>query len=93
VSGLLFNAFKALGPGATKREVTLVANALRDTGDAEVRELLWPPDPEGWDRLDAIADEAGANRFVVLDLATAFQNPGAFIEFLEHEHQSTGAVD
>ena len=36
MSELVFAAFKALGMGANKREVALVAKALRATGDADV---------------------------------------------------------
>jgi hypothetical protein len=53
VSELLSAAFKALGMDADRREITLVANALRASGDAEVRALLgpWPPGGDGWDML------------------------------------------
>jgi hypothetical protein len=80
VSELLSAAFKALGMDADRREITLVANALRASGDAEVQALLgiWPDDREGWDWLVSIASEAGAGGLVALDLATAFQTPGAF---------------
>ena len=86
MSDLLFAAFKALGMGANHREITLVANALRASGDAEVRELLgsWPPNDhrEAWDRLKSIVEEAGAGGLVALDLATAFQNPDAFAHLM-----------
>jgi hypothetical protein len=90
VSGLLFNAFRALGPSPSWREVTGVAEALRKAGDAEVEGLL---SPQGGDRCCEIADEAGANGFVALDLAVAFHNPGYFARYLEHEQQSTGLVN
>lgn len=70
MSALLLNAFKALGPAATRREIALVATALRDSGDEDGGPLLdHESNPEGWGRCCAIADEAGAYGFVALDLA------------------------
>jgi hypothetical protein len=91
VSGLLLNAFRALGPGATRREIASVAAALRNSGDEEVEGLL--DDWEGWERLEAIADE-GAYGFA-LDLVMAFRNPEGFAELVrdQDEHLSTGQVD
>jgi hypothetical protein len=67
------NAFRALGPGPTRREVALVAKALREAGDDEVGPLLdYENNPELWARGNAIADEAGVYGFVALDLALAF---------------------
>jgi hypothetical protein len=40
LSALLFNAFKALGPGPQRREIATVAKALRESGDEEVQALL-----------------------------------------------------
>jgi hypothetical protein len=61
VSALLFDALRALGPPATRREIATLAEALRKTGDEEVQALLgaWPG-RESWDWLVAIAAEAGA---------------------------------
>jgi hypothetical protein len=95
MSALLYNAFRALGPGPTRREVAQVA--LRESGDVEVGRLL-----EGrcngtheWERCVAIADDAGAYGFVALDLALAFHNPAAFAELVrgDDEHLSAGVVD
>jgi hypothetical protein len=90
VSELVLAAFQALGPGPSWREVALVAASLRESNDRKVEGLL---SPEGRDRCCEIADEAGANRFVALDLAVAFHNPGYFARYLEHDQQSTGLVD
>jgi hypothetical protein len=61
VSALLFNAFRALGPGPTRPEVGPL--------------LDFENHPELWDRCSEMADEAGAYGFVQLDLAVAFHNP------------------
>jgi hypothetical protein len=90
VSALLFNAFRALGPAASRREIALVAAALRKSGDEEVARLLdYATHPDAWERCVAMADEAGAYAFVALDLAVAFHNPGYFARYLEDEQQST----
>lgn len=93
MSGLLLNAFRALGPGATRREIASVAAALRNSGDEEVEGLLG--DCEGWERLEAIADEGGAYGLVALDLVMAFRNPEGFAKLVrdQDEHLSTGQVD
>jgi hypothetical protein len=64
VSALLLNAFRALGLGPTRREVALVATALRESGDAdEVGRLLnYEEDRGDWDGCE-IADEADASGF------------------------------
>ena len=96
MSALLLNAFKALGSAANRREIGLVAAALRESGDEEVGPLLdYANNPELWDRCEAIADEAGAYGFVALDLAVAFHNPEAFAKLVrgEDEHLPPGPVD
>ena len=40
MSALLFNAFRALGPAAERREIAKVARALRESGAEEVGRLL-----------------------------------------------------
>ena len=94
MSALLLNAFRALGPAATRREIALVARALRESGDEDVGPLLDYGNPEGWDRCCAIADDAGAYGFVALDLAVAFYNPTAVAELVrgEDEHLSAGVA-
>jgi hypothetical protein len=82
VSGLLFQAFRALGMGPSRRELALVAAVLRASGDAEAQALLGVPDDKGWERLIAIADDAGACGLVALDLATVFQTPDAFAHLM-----------
>jgi hypothetical protein len=92
VNGLLFNAFRALGPAATRREVATVATALRESGDKELGELLnYVENREGYKRCLEIADEAGAYGFVALDLALAFREPRVFAKLIPPE--STGLVD
>jgi hypothetical protein len=79
VSALLFNEVRALGSAATRREMALVAKALRESGGEEVGRLLdYDGHPELWDRCSEMADEAGAYGFVQLDLAVAFHNPAHF---------------
>lgn len=91
MSALLLNAFKALGPAATRREIALVATALRDSGDEDGGPLLdHESNPEGWGRCCAIADEAGAYGFVALDLAVAFHNPRAFARLVSGEAEAEG---
>jgi hypothetical protein len=90
VSALLLNAFRALGPNPSWREVTGVAEALRASGDREIERLL---SPQGRDRCCEIAHQAGAGGFIALDLAVAFHHPGYFATYLEHDQQSTGLVD
>jgi hypothetical protein len=83
VSSLLLNAFRALGPAATRREIAQVAEALRESGDVEVGPLLdYENHPEMWDRCEEMADEAGAFGFVALDLALAFHNPSHFASLI-----------
>jgi hypothetical protein len=81
VSGLLFNAFRALWPGPTRREIATVAKALRESGHEETLALFRPPGGEYFDRgaCDAVievAEEAGAGPFVGLDLYTEVIRPG-----------------
>ena len=40
MSALLLNAFRVLGSGPSRREIALVAKALRESGDVEVGALL-----------------------------------------------------
>jgi hypothetical protein len=92
VSTLLFNAFRALGSGATRREIATVASALRESGDEEVGQLLdYESHPEEWVRCGEIAEEAGARGFVALDLALAFHNPEGFAKLICDP--STAGVD
>jgi hypothetical protein len=80
VSALLFKAFQALGPGGrTFEETALVADALLNSGDEEIRKLLdCRKGNEAWDRCCEMAEEAGASAFVALDLALAIQNPEGY---------------
>jgi hypothetical protein len=79
VSALVALALTALGPAASKREIQLVAQALRDSGDAEALALFGlpvdgEPDPnpvfdrEACARVKEIAVEVSAGPFVGLDL-------------------------
>ena len=58
MSDLVFTAFQALGPAATRREVALVAKALRERGDEEVLGLFGAgtePEPDAAFDHDACA--------------------------------------
>jgi hypothetical protein len=86
VTAVLFNALRALGPAAERREIATVAVALRESGDQDVGRLLnYEGTSENWDRCCAIADHPGAHGFVALDLAVAFHTPAAFAELVERE--------
>jgi hypothetical protein len=81
VSGLLLSAFRALGPGATRREIATVAKALRESGDEETLALFRPPggdyfDHKACDAVIEIAEQAGAGPFVGLDLYVQTIRPG-----------------
>lgn len=85
MNDLVFTAFQALGPAATRREVALVAKALRETGDEEVLGLFGAgtdPEPDAaFDReacaaVTGIAERAGVGGFVALDLYTEVIRPG-----------------
>jgi hypothetical protein len=83
VSSLLFNAFRALGPGPTRREVALVAQALRESGEADVGPLLnYENEPELYKRCEEMPLEAGSYEIVALDLALAFHNPAHFASLI-----------
>ena len=86
MSALVALALTALGPGAGKREIQLVAQALRDSGDAEALAVFGlpaggetDPDPvfdrEACDRVREIAVDVGAGPFVGLDLYAWTVNP------------------
>ena len=92
MSGLVFNAFRALGPTATRREIATVAKALRESGDEEVLALFRPPGGEYFDHeacaaVTEIAEEAGAGGFVALDLYTEVIRPG-WLPFPVHWRQA-----
>ena len=85
MSRMVFAAFQALGPAATKREVELVAEAIRASGDREALELFGAgsepdPDPpfdhEACEAVTEIAERAGAGGLVALDLYSAVIRPG-----------------
>ena len=83
MSALLLNAFRVLGPGPSRREIALMAEALRESGDVEVGPLLdYANNRDLWERCNALADEAGAYGFVALDLVLAFHNPEAFAKLV-----------
>ena len=86
MSALLFSAFRALGSGASRREIASVATALRGSGDEEVGRLLnYRENPGDWDRCCEIAAETGAHAFVALDLALAFHEPRYFANLVRYE--------
>jgi hypothetical protein len=80
----LIAAFKVLGSAPTAHEMELVGRALREAGDKRVFELFDRAaaeiDTEASDRpayteLGAIAHEAGADPFTLLDLMVEVTNP------------------
>jgi hypothetical protein len=80
VSALLFQAFRALGPGGHAfSETASVAKALLGSGDEEVKRLLdCRKGNEDWDRCCETAEEAGSSAWVAIDLAIAIQNPDGY---------------
>ena len=85
MSQMVFAAFRALGPAATKREIELVAKAIRASGDRQALELFGtglepdrdPPfDREACRAVTEIAERAGAGGLVALDLYTEVIRPG-----------------
>lgn len=83
MSDLVFAAFQALGMGPSKREIALVAKAIRESEDEEVLALFRAgsePEPV-FDRVACaavteIAERAGAGGLVALDLYTEIIWPG-----------------
>jgi hypothetical protein len=82
-------AFRALGTNAARREIAQVAQALRESGDDEVRALFNPPpavmlvdpgsvpfDHAAMARVALVAESVGVGHGVALDLYTAVVNPG-----------------
>jgi hypothetical protein len=85
VSDLVFAAFAALGMAASKREIAHVAKVLRESGDREALALFGAgpkPDPdaafdhEACAAVAEIAERAGGDAFVALDLYTEVIRPG-----------------
>lgn len=77
MSGLLLNAFRAIGahdPSESRRATAMVATALRKSGDEKAQSLL--ENRENWDRCCDIALEAGVSHVTALDLVMAYTNPG-----------------
>ena len=77
MSELLLRAFQALGSSPTRREIALVAKALRESGDEETLTMF--PEERGFDGLGAVtamAERADAGAFVGLDLCTEVIWPG-----------------
>jgi hypothetical protein len=80
VSALLFNAFKALGMGPSRRELGLVATAIRESGDEEALALWGDNYGPRYRRLTELAVEAGAGGLVALDLYVEVAYPGCISE-------------
>jgi hypothetical protein len=79
VSELVFAAFRALGTGPSKREVALVARALRESGDAKAIAMFEAAAADmraGFDALAQIAEKAGAGPLTALDLLPEVLCPG-----------------
>lgn len=76
-SDLLARAFDALGAGPTDRELELVAETLRRSGDEEAIAVLEAElGSDGFRALAELASASGSSGFVALDLVTAYDNPG-----------------
>jgi hypothetical protein len=77
MSELLARAFAALGPGPTERDLALVAESLRSSGDEDALAILEAGiGCAEFEALAELASVSGSSPFVALDLATAFANPG-----------------
>lgn len=71
MSDLLPRAFTALGMGPTRREIALVAQTLRDSGDEAVLVIERAAcRREEFRALVELAEAAGSSAFVALDLTT-----------------------
>jgi hypothetical protein len=77
VTELLRKSFYALGADASPREIKLVADTLRASGDTPTLRVLEAAadDLRAFEALCRVADEAGAYGFVALDLVMAYRNP------------------
>jgi hypothetical protein len=83
MSELVFSAFQALGMGPSKREIALVAKAIRESDDEEALALFRvgsEPEPVfdhvACAAVTEIAERAGAGGLVALDLYTEVIRPG-----------------
>lgn len=77
MSELLAQAFGALGTGPTWRELELVAETLRGSGDEDAIGMLEAGiGGEEFEALTELAAASGSSGFVALDLVTAIANPG-----------------
>ena len=76
MSELVFAAFKELGMGPSRRELGLVATAIRDSGDEEALALWGDYCGPGYRRLVELAEEAGSSGLVALDLYVEVDDPG-----------------
>jgi hypothetical protein len=78
VSELLERAFVALGPGPKPRELSLVAETLRKSGDEEAIAALEAAADLGdaFEALVELAEASGVRPFTALDLVREFSNPG-----------------
>ena len=86
MSELVFAAFKELGMGPSRRELGLVATAIRDSGDeaalliagivALALALRGDYCGPGYRRLVELAEEAGSSGLVALDLYVEVDDPG-----------------
>jgi hypothetical protein len=74
MSELLARAFGALGPGPSWRELELVGDAVRQSGDEDALAAL---NLDEFDALSATAVAAGSNGYVALELVTEVADPGA----------------
>jgi hypothetical protein len=75
-----FQCVQGARPAASRREIAIVADALRESGDEEVLALFRPPGGEYFDHeacaaVTEIAEQAGAGGVVGLDLYTEVIRP------------------
>lgn len=79
MSELVERAFGALGSAPSWRELELVADTLRASGDDDATAALKAAGGDGtaFAALAELAVESGSSGFVALDLATEMANPNA----------------
>ena len=86
MTAMLTAAFKALGMAPSRRELGLVCDAIRASGDQDSLGLWGDTDDRGFgpgfDRLVEIAEDAGAGFYVALDVWSEVSSPGSVSRYL-----------
>ena len=80
MSELVFAAFKELGMGPSRRELGLVATAIRDSGDEEALALWGDYCGPGYRRLVELAEEAGSSDWGRSICTSRSTTPGSISE-------------